>query len=141
MPTRSECASRFARANRRGISLMEAVVAVTIVGMTAIGALESVGGGMRTAERSRRAIEAEALATSRLQFMDLMSDQELRALPDSVAKGKFDKPLDEYAWSTTSAAISTQAGVYDIRISVTWPEGAYTLKTYEYRTPAFSTRR
>jgi Tfp pilus assembly protein PilV len=128
-------------ASRRGISLMEAVVAVAIVGMTSIGALEAVGGGMRTAERSRRAIEAEALATSRLQFMDLMSDQELRALPDSVAKGKFDKPLEEYAWTTTSAAYGDQAGVYDIRVTVTWPSGSYTLKTYEYRTPVFSTRR
>jgi len=120
---------------------MEAVVAVAIVGMTAISALESVGGGMRTAERSRRAIEAEALATSRLEFMQLLSDQELRALPDSVQKGKFSAPLDEYSWTTTSSAYSDQAGVYDVRVTVAWPAGSYTVRTYEYRTPPFATRR
>ena len=120
---------------------MEAVVAVAIVGMTAISALESVGGGMRTAERSHRAIEAEALATSRLEFMQLLSDQELRALPDSVEKGKFAAPLDEYSWTTTSSAYSDQAGVYDVRVTVSWPAGSYTVRTYEYRTPPFATRQ
>jgi type II secretory pathway pseudopilin PulG len=129
------------RADRRGISLIEAVVAVAIVGMTAISALESVGGGMRTAERSKRAIEAEALATSRLEFMALMTDQELRALPDSVEKGKFPAPLDEYTWTTTSSSYSDQAGVYDVRVTITWPTGKYTVRTYEYRTPPFSSRR
>src|SRR5206468_3140408 len=100
--------------HRSGISLLEAVVAIAIVGMTAISALESVGGGMRTAERSKRAIEAEALATARLQFMDLMSETQLRALPDSVAKGEFSKPLDDYHWTTTSAPLDAEPGVYDV---------------------------
>ena len=39
-----------------------------------------------------------------------MTDRELQALPDSVAKGKFDKPLDEYSWKTTSAPSRDQAG-------------------------------
>jgi type II secretory pathway pseudopilin PulG len=133
--------TRDSLTNRPGISLLEAVVAIAIVGMTAISALESVGGGMRTAERSRRAIEAEALATSRLEFMQLLSDQELRALPDSVEKGKFAAPLDEYTWTTTSRAYSDQAGVYDVRVTVGWAAGSYTLRTYEYRTPPLATRR
>ena len=132
---------RRSRSARRGISLLEAVVAIAIVGMTAISALESVGSGMRTAEKSRRAIEAEALASSRLEFMDLMTETQLQSLPDSVAKGQFDKPLDEYSWTTTSAPVDDQAGVYDVRITVTWPTGTYAIRTYLYRQPAFSTRR
>jgi type II secretory pathway pseudopilin PulG len=121
--------------------LIEAVVAVAIVGMTAISALESVGGGMRTAERSKRAIEAEALGTSRLEFMALLTDQELRALPDSVAKGTFPAPLNQYSWTTSSSAYADQAGVYDVRVTVAWPTGKYMLRTYEYRTPPFASRR
>lgn len=127
--------------SRAGISLFEAVVAIAIVGMTAVGALESVGAGMRTAEKSKRAVEAEALASSRLELMDLLNDQQLQALPDSVASGKFDKPLDEYSWKTTSAPVADQAGVYDIRVDVTWPTGTYEVKTYMYRQPAIATRR
>ena len=126
---------------RRGISLLEAVVAIAVVGMTAVSALESVGAGLRTAEKSRRAIEAEALASSRLEFLDLLSDRELQTLPDSVESGKFAAPLDEYSWKTSSTPYSDQAGVYDVRITVAWPTGAYTLKTYVYRQPPLATRR
>ena len=60
------------------------MVAIAIVGITSVSALEAVGGDMRTAEKARRAIEAEALATSRLDFMELLTDRELQALPDTV---------------------------------------------------------
>lgn len=136
MPTRSKAGRR-----RNGISLLEAVVAIAIVGMTAVSALESVGAGLRAADKSRRAIEAEALATSRLEFMDFMGDQQLQSLPDSVSSGKFATPLDEYSWKTTSAPLDEQAGVYDVRITVAWETGAYTLKTYLYRQPLVTSRR
>jgi len=42
---------------RRGVTLLEAVAAIAIVGMTSVAALEAAGGEMRTAERARRAIE------------------------------------------------------------------------------------
>jgi len=126
---------------RKGISLLEAVVAIAIVGITAVSALEAAGGNMRAAERSRRAIEAESLATSRLDFMDLLNDRELQALPDSVEKGKFDPPLDEYSWKTTSTPFADQAGVYAIHVTIEWPSGSYTLRSYAYRTPPFATRR
>ena len=131
MPTRS----------RSGISLLEAVVAVAIVGMTSISALEAVGSGMRTAEKARRAAEAEALATSRLDFMTLMTDRELQALPDSVAKGTFPEPLEEYSWTTTSKADADQAGIYSVHVTITWPNGSYTVPTYLYRRPPLVTRR
>ena len=123
------------------MSLLEAVVAIAIVGITSVSALEAVGGDMRTAERSRRAIEAEALASSRLQYMDLLTDRELQAIPDSVEKGKFPAPLDEYTWTTTSAPLSEQAGVYDVRVKIDWPTGTYLVRTYQYRTPPLVTRR
>jgi len=88
---------------------MEAVVAIAIVGLTSVGALEAVGSDMRTAERARRALEVEALASSRLEFMDLLTDRELQALPDSVESGKFAAPLDQYSWKTTSTPLADQA--------------------------------
>lgn len=127
--------------NRAGFSLLEAVAAIAIVGITAVSALEAVGSDMRTAEKARRALETEALATSRMDFMNLLTDRELQALPDSVESGKFDKPLDEYTWKTTSTPLSDQAGVYDIRITVDWPTGSYVIRTYQYRRPALATRR
>ncbi len=127
------------RRDRRGVSLFEAVAALAVVGMVAASALSAASGEMRTAERARRALEVEALATSRLDFLVLMNDQQLQNLPDSVAKGTFDPPLDKYTWTTSAAPLSSQAGVYDIRISVAWKEGSYALHSYIYRRPPLAT--
>ena len=129
------------RRSRRGISLFEAVVAITIVAMTAVSALSASAAEMRTAERARRALEVEALAQQRLDLLELLSDRELQAIPDSVEKGKFDAPLDGYTWKTTSAPVAEQAGVYDVRVTVSWSEGDYTARTYAYRRPRLVTRR
>jgi len=139
--TRASSAQCVRLRARNGLSLLEAVVSITIVGLTSVAALEAVGGDMRATERSRRAIEAEALATSRLDVLNMLTERELQAIPDSVANGKFPKPLDEYQWTTKSAAVSDQAGLYDVRVTVAWPQGSYTVKTYEYRTPPVLSRR
>lgn len=137
MPIRADRGRR----PRRGITLLEAVAAIAIVGITSVAALEAAGGEMRTAERARRAIEVEQLATSRLEFMDLLNDTELQSLPDSVAKGQFPKPFGEYTWLTTSTPVTDPNGLYDIRITVNWKSGSYLLKTYRYITPRLATRQ
>jgi type II secretory pathway pseudopilin PulG len=120
---------------RRGITLFESVAALTIVGLVAMSALEAVGAEMRTAERARRALEVEALATQRLDAMDLLTDQELQTIPDSVATGKFDPPLDEYSWVTTSHPVAEQPGVYDVGLTIEWASGSYPIRTKLYRRP------
>ena len=126
---------------RRGVTLLEAVAAIAIVGMTSVAALEAAGGEMRTAERARRAIEVAELATSRLEFMDLLTDTELQSLPDSVAKGKFPVPFDQYTWTTTSSPISDPNGLYDIHINVNWSSGSYLLRTYRFIAPRLAIRQ
>jgi hypothetical protein len=103
---------------RRGITLFESVAALTIVGMVAISALE-----------------VEALATQRLDALELLNDAELQAIPDSVAAGKFDAPLDEYSWTVESSPVSEQPGVYDIALTIDWESGSYPIRTKMYRRP------
>ena len=120
---------------RRGITLFESVAALTIVGLVAISAMETVGAEMRTAERARRALEVEALATQRLDAMDLLTDQELQVIPDSVAAGTFDAPLDEYSWTVESFVVAEQPGVYDVALTIAWENGSYPIRTKMYRRP------
>jgi type II secretory pathway pseudopilin PulG len=120
---------------KRGITLFESVAALTIVGLVAISALEAVGAEMRTAERARRALEVEALATQRLDAMELMTDQELQAVPDSIAAGQFDEPLDAYTWTVDSAPVAEQPGVYDVALTINWENGSYPIRTKMYRRP------
>jgi type II secretory pathway pseudopilin PulG len=121
--------------DKRGITLFESVAALTIVGLVAISALEAVGAEMRTAERARRALEVEALATQRLDALELLNDAELQAIPDTVAAGKFDAPLDDYSWTVESSPVSEQPGVYDIALTINWDNGSYPIRTKMYRRP------
>ena len=63
-----------ARRTRRGITLFEAVASVAIVGAVSAAALSAVGSQYRTTARAQRALVVEALATSRLDFLDLLSN-------------------------------------------------------------------
>ncbi len=124
----------------RGITLFETVAALTMVSMTAVGALAAVASELRTTERARRALETEALASQRMDFLSMMTDQELQSLPDSVKQGKFDKPFGEYSWETAATVESAQAGVYNITISINWPKNSYLVHTAQYRRPPLTTR-
>jgi type II secretory pathway pseudopilin PulG len=121
--------------DKRGITLFESVAAITIVGLVAISALEAVGAEMRTAERARRALEVEALATQRLDALELLNDQELQVVPDSVASGTFDAPMDEYSWTIESEPVGDQPGVYDVALNINWDNGSYPIRTKMYRRP------
>jgi hypothetical protein len=91
---------------RKGITLFESVAALTIVGLVAISALETV-----------------------------VTDSELQTIPDSVASGSFDAPLDEYSWEITSAPVADMPGVYDVALNIVWENGSYPIKTKMYRRP------
>lgn len=125
---------------RHGITLFEAVASVAIVGVTAAAALSAVGSQFRTTARAQRALTVEALATSRLDFLDLLDGQNaLNAIPDSVAKGEFPPPLDEYTWTTDVAPVSDEPGLYSVVVRVLWEDGSYELKSRAYRRPPLTT--
>ncbi len=128
------------RGARPGITLFETVVALTIVGLTSVAAMAAVGTELRAAERARRALEAEALATQRVLQLDLLADEELRFLADSIEDGRFDAPLDAYRWHTEVRPFETEPGVYDVTVRVSWADGAYALRTRAFRRPPVLSR-
>lgn len=124
---------------RRGITLFEAVAAVAIVGAVAAAALSAVGSQFRTTARAERALVVEALATSRLDFLELLDqDRDLQSLPDSVAQGEFPAPLDEYRWTTEVSPVSDEPGLYAVVVTITWKDNAYQLKSRAFRRPAIT---
>jgi type II secretory pathway pseudopilin PulG len=127
--------------DRRGISLLEAVVGLAMVGMTAAGALSAAGAGLRATERARRAIEASVLATQRLNALNLLTNNELLSLPDSVTRGRFAPPFEDYRWATEVGVREKEQGVYDVVLRVTWSGGGYTIASALYRTPPVMTVR
>jgi len=122
--------------NRPGFTLLEALVAVVIIGLVSVSALASVSSQLRTADRARRMIEAEALAEDRLSVVLLLTGEQLQSLPDSVAHGRFTAPFGVYTWRVRSIPMPSENYVDEIHIVVEWPDGAYTMSTCLYRPPS-----
>jgi type II secretion system protein I len=123
------------RTDRAGFTLLEAAVALMIVGLAAVAVLSSFGTTLRTSVRARHALEAEALAGQRLAYASLLSHDELTHLPDSVARGRFEAPFSDYRWETTAHERRDDAALFDVRVEVAWAEGRYALPTRLYRPP------
>jgi prepilin-type N-terminal cleavage/methylation domain-containing protein len=73
---------------RRGFTLVESLIALTIVGLAAVSAVAAFGTELRTAERARRGLEAAALAEERLTMLELLPTHTLGRLPDSLSRGR-----------------------------------------------------
>ena len=83
---------------RRGFVLMEAVVALAIIGIVAIALLATTAAQVRTADKAALLLTARTLADERMATLRMLSYDDLRALPDSLAAGEFPAPFDDYSW-------------------------------------------
>ena len=120
---------------REGFSLLEAVVALAIVGVTAVAALGAVAAETRAAEDARTALEAEALAVQQLALIETLSGEDLQRLPDSLASGTFDAPFARYRYRATTTAILGEEGLTRVNLAVEWDAGAFPIQTMLYRRP------
>jgi type II secretory pathway pseudopilin PulG len=120
--------------DERGMTLLEAVVALTIVASAGIAALATVGSQLRASDRARQAVEAAALADERMARVGLLAASDLSPLPDSLRAGTFPGPLGDYAWTVASRPLLGEQDTYAVTVTVIWPErGRYALETRWYR--------
>lgn len=126
---------RSARADRRGFTILEAAVALSIIGMAAMGALSSFGSEMRAGSRAQLALPAVALAEERLAVFQIVPASRMSALPDSLRRGRFAPPLERYAWTAHASAVNGEPDLYDVTVRVSWTEGEYELRSRIYRQP------
>jgi len=113
--------------------LLEAVVALAVVGVASVAALGAFGAELHTAARAQRALEASALAEYQWARLQLLAPQELRPLPDSLASGRFAPPFDTYRWKSTARALPNEEGLIDLTVRIEWEDGAYALQGRLYR--------
>jgi prepilin-type N-terminal cleavage/methylation domain-containing protein len=118
---------------RSGFSLLEAVVALAIVGITAVSALASVAAELRAAEDARATLEAEALAVHRMATLELLTADELQRIPDSLARGTFDPPFERYSWTASSEPVLGEEGLTEVDLEIAWKGGSFPLRTLLFR--------
>lgn len=121
---------------RRGFTILEAVVALAIVGIIAVAALATVGGELRAAARSERALEASALLQDRLAASRLAIRRAPLGLPDSIRAGSFASPFASYHWESRLTADRTgDERIADLAVTVRWTDGERSTTTRVYLPP------
>ena len=123
---------------RSGFSLLEAVVALAIVGVTAVGALASVGAELRAADDARTTLEAEALAVYRMSTLEMLTADQLQRIPDSLARGTFDPPFERYRWTASSEPVMGEEGLSEVQLDIHWKGGTFPLRTLLFRPSPFA---
>jgi prepilin-type N-terminal cleavage/methylation domain-containing protein len=121
------------RLDRAGFTLLEAVVALTVLGLAGVATLEALGGEVRSAERARTATTAAALAEHRLATITLLPRSDLDLLPDSLSRGEFKTPFVGYRWTASVRSVLGEADLYEAQVNVSNAETQYALTTRVYR--------
>ena len=127
---------------RRGFTLLETAVAMTIIAVVSIGAMAAFGADLRAADRARQLLPASSLAAERMAILELADPMTLRALPDSMSRGSFAAPLDRYTWVARSREVRGEPSLVELEVAVSWPDGEYVLAQRRYRPlPRMAVRR
>lgn len=120
---------------RNGFTILEAAVAIAIVGLISIGALAAFNADLRAALRAREMLPAGALAEERLAALELADPTRLAVLPDSLSRGRFAAPFESYAWTATAKPVRGERHLYDFAVRISWDTGEYSLSRLRYRPP------
>jgi prepilin-type N-terminal cleavage/methylation domain-containing protein len=122
-----------AQRGRAGFALLEAIVASAIVGLVAVAAYGAAAADLRAAHRAEVALRASALAEYRLATVALLDAAAVRALPDSLARGRFAAPFADAQWAASSAAVPGEPALVDVTVRVGSPDAAHALHARLYR--------
>jgi hypothetical protein len=115
--------------------LLEAAVALLIIGLVAGATLELYAAEMRAATREAHLVTASVLAHDRLGVVRLLEPEQLNRLPDSLARGRFDAPFAGYRWYASTTR-SHDADLYDVRVEIEWSGNTFTVASQIYAPPA-----
>ena len=113
---------------RHGFVLIEAMVVLLVIGVTSAAALALYGAHARAAARVPRLVIATELAREQLTVLRLLKVPPATRLPDSLARGTFAPPFDEYRWSA-DIEHGDEPALQEIRVEVEWRGGSYALAT------------
>lgn len=120
-------------ASRRGFSLVEALVALTILSLAIVGGLAAFAGQLRAAASANTALVLEALAREKLSELVLLPAHAVSPLPDSLRKGRFAPPFEAYAWMRSVRPLLGRPDLYYAAVEVRGTESRFSLETRLYR--------
>lgn len=128
--------------DRHGFTLLEAVVALAVVSLAAVGALTALSAELRSAHLARQVSEATALAEQRMELVRMLPVESLRMLPDSARDGRMSAPFGGYSWQVTVAGVPGERELYRASVEIRWEQdGLLKLSSMLYRAPSLAAGR
>ena len=112
--------------------MLEAIVALAIVGLVCVGVLGAYGGALRADVAAADRLPLAALAVERLAAIDLDAGS-LDHLSDSLARGPFNAPYASASWDIETHRVAQQDGLFDVIVRVRDGPDVFTLQTRRYR--------
>ena len=114
---------------RRGFVLLEAVVALAIIGLFAVALLAATGAQVRTSSKGAVLLNARALAQDRLMTLRMLDYEALSDVPDSLQAGTFPAPFEGYTWTASVTPVKDEYDLYDIQVLVSFGTEGYPLRS------------
>lgn len=114
--------------------MLEAIVALAIIGIVCVGVLGAYAGALRADVVAADRLPLASLAVERMAVLDLTSGS-LGNLPDSTAHGTFAPPYASITWDTEARRVGQTDGLYDVTVRVRDGSDVFTLQTRRYRPP------
>ena len=118
------------------MTLLEAVVAMAIVGLVAVATLEGFSTEIRTGSKATEARVLEALARDRLASLQIAPLELLVRLPDSLARGAFPEPFRSHTWTASVRADRNLPSLLEASVLVRSRTGEIWLTTRLFRPAA-----
>lgn len=124
----SEVRKRNRRRQRYGMTLLEVIVAMTVLAIGITGVLAAISACLRNSDASASYSHGALLAQQVAAELDRKETLE----PDSLS-GTFDDMATSYSWQA-EVSVPTTEGCYPVHISVLWDRGRrhYDLETVLY---------
>lgn len=128
-PLRCGCAAAEA-----GFTLIEAVVALLILGTAVVGIVQAMGATLHARHATERAREGLAVAEWRMNVLALSSTDSLRhyLLPRD---GSAQVGERRYGWRAVARQNAQRPALWSIGVTVTWDGGRVTLESIRFLGP------
>lgn len=124
---------------RGGFLLLEAMVALAIIGIVVIALLAATSAQVRASSKGSTLLVASALAQDRLAMLQMLDAERLADPPDSLSAGTFPQPFDDFGWVATVVPANNEYDLFAVRIEVTGRGEAFALETLVHRSTAVVT--
>lgn len=131
---------RVTSRGRAGFVLMEALIALAIVGTIAIALLAATAAQVRTAGKAAHLLTARSLAEERMAVLRSLEYDGLTAPPDSILEGMFPTPFADYAWRAEIAPVDGEYDLFTAAVLVSGAGEEFALRTLLHEPqPQFTT--